>query len=107
RVLSSTHFAQAGHPSCPTRRSSDLAQRRGVAVAGQDDRVVAEAGEDPLLQVVHERVEVLLRPGLARSAGEERITGEDDVLPVRIDRKSTRLNSSHVQSSYAVFCLQN
>src|SRR5690606_7072825 len=28
-----------------------------------------------------------------------------DCEAVRIDRKSTRLNSSHVQSSYAVFCL--
>src|SRR5688572_31063786 len=26
-------------------------------------------------------------------------------LPVRLDRKSTRLNSSHSQISYAVFCL--
>src|SRR5690606_34251918 len=28
-----------------------------------------------------------------------------DQLPVQIDRKSTRLNSSHVKISYAVFCL--
>src|SRR2546430_10633953 len=27
-------------------------------------------------------------------------------LPVRLDRKSTRLNSSHSQISYAVFCLK-
>src|SRR2546430_6091653 len=27
--------------------------------------------------------------------------------PVREDRKSTRLNSSHSQISYAVFCLKN
>src|SRR5690349_24155555 len=26
--------------------------------------------------------------------------------PARIDRKSTRLNSSHVEISYAVFCLK-
>src|SRR5690606_41666466 len=26
--------------------------------------------------------------------------------PVRVDRKSTRLNSSHVKISYAVFCLK-
>src|SRR5690349_22552631 len=26
--------------------------------------------------------------------------------PVRLDRKSTRLNSSHVEISYAVFCLK-
>src|SRR5690625_6766969 len=28
-----------------------------------------------------------------------------DVLPSSIDRKSTRLNSSHVAQSYTVFCL--
>src|SRR5690606_40675503 len=27
-------------------------------------------------------------------------------LPHAVDRKSTRLNSSHVKTSYAVFCLQ-
>src|SRR2546430_10125343 len=27
-------------------------------------------------------------------------------LPLRLDRKSTRLNSSHSQISYAVFCLK-
>src|SRR5688572_16853011 len=29
-----------------------------------------------------------------------------DNLPVELDRKSTRLNSSHSQISYAVFCLK-
>src|SRR5207249_11287655 len=29
-----------------------------------------------------------------------------DGLPARLDRKSTRLNSSHVSISYAVFCLK-
>src|SRR2546430_10908340 len=27
-------------------------------------------------------------------------------IPIRVDRKSTRLNSSHSQISYAVFCLK-
>src|SRR5690606_39291639 len=31
---------------------------------------------------------------------------EPDALPARLDRKSTRLNSSHVKISYAVFCLK-
>src|SRR2546430_11574309 len=38
-----------------------------------------------------------------------RLTGLDhgsDVCDVRGDRKSTRLNSSHSQISYAVFCLK-
>ena len=29
-----------------------------------------------------------------------------NILPVAQDRKSTRLNSSHVKISYAVFCLK-
>src|SRR2546430_6579690 len=32
--------------------------------------------------------------------------GLDEVCPERLDRKSTRLNSSHSQISYAVFCLK-
>jgi len=28
------------------------------------------------------------------------------VLPAPLDRKSTRLNSSHITNSYAVFCLK-
>src|SRR5690606_39931884 len=38
--------------------------------------------------------------GLAAAAFEHRQLG------VQIDRKSTRLNSSHVKISYAVFCLK-
>src|SRR5690349_4707750 len=32
--------------------------------------------------------------------------GRLDIKPLEIDRKSTRLNSSHVEISYAVFCLK-
>src|SRR5256885_4020630 len=32
--------------------------------------------------------------------------GDRVVLPLRTDRKSTRLNSSHLVISYAVFCLK-
>src|SRR3712207_8948583 len=37
-------------------------------------------------------------------AGELRVDGGESVLP--LDRKSTRLNSSHANISYAVFCLK-
>src|SRR2546430_9368875 len=47
-------------------------------------------------QVVLDRLAALL------VAGEEAV-GHD---PARADRKSTRLNSSHSQISYAVFCLK-
>src|SRR3712207_8712940 len=32
--------------------------------------------------------------------------GDSDVADSHVDRKSTRLNSSHANISYAVFCLQ-
>src|SRR5436309_11220479 len=46
----------------------------------------------------------------ARLFGDDRGSAESRIplmhLAFRIDRKSTRLNSSHVKISYAVFCLK-
>src|SRR3712207_8525996 len=36
----------------------------------------------------------------------ERAVEPDEGGPARVDRKSTRLNSSHANISYAVFCLK-
>src|SRR5206468_12856272 len=44
------------------------------------------------------------RPGAPRSSSARRSSGSR--CPRRRDRKSTRLNSSHDQISYAVFCLK-
>src|SRR5688572_31485026 len=47
--------------------------------------------------------------GLAREAvcgGERSLTEKEGQPPHPADRKSTRLNSSHSQISYAVFCLK-
>src|SRR5215475_10348628 len=44
------------------------------------------------------------RPGPARSSAPR--GGRGRPAASRIDRKSTRLNSSHVKTSYAVFCLK-
>src|SRR2546421_4460283 len=42
-----------------------------------------------------------------RGAGvEERVDRPAEALAGQVDRKSTRLNSSHDQISYAVFCLK-
>src|SRR5690349_21967187 len=72
--------------SFPTRRSSDLRSRSNA----QDlhDLVAVELGPQPL--------QVLLRREL----------GDPPFQRVVRDRKSTRLNSSHVEISYAVFCLK-
>src|SRR2546428_6444378 len=51
--------------------------------------------------------EVWDRRGRARSPGlEAEAPTEASTRPRRSDRKSTRLNSSHDQISYAVFCLK-
>src|SRR5688572_22263138 len=50
-----------------------------------------------------DEVHVVLRDG--REASGE-VVGRDKKLDLALDRKSTRLNSSHSQISYAVFCLK-
>src|SRR5688572_32128145 len=50
-----------------------------------------------------DRAEAALLPG---REGGEHLRGERLVDLVEVDRKSTRLNSSHSQISYAVFCLK-
>src|SRR5207249_11446197 len=89
--------------SFPTRRSSDLpsttraARRRIAAVRGggrlQDGRA---SRPQPGSDRAHDRPALLLR-GSAR---------QDRLGRRTPDRKSTRLNSSHVSISYAVFCLK-
>src|SRR2546430_5430609 len=50
----------------------------------------------------------LFRSGDGGQVGQRRALDADDaaVVALRVDRKSTRLNSSHSQISYAVFCLK-
>src|SRR5205085_12098585 len=80
--------------SFPTRRSSDLGLSRTLQSTGEYDKALAavdEALKDaPKDAGLHaRRAELLHLP----AAGTR-------------DRKSTRLNSSHSQISYAVFCLK-
>src|SRR3712207_9273650 len=68
----------------------DRLERRAV-----EDPDVDVAAEDPALDVVAREAQARLRQ-VVRAEGEE----------VGVDRKSTRLNSSHANISYAVFCLK-
>src|SRR5690606_40947430 len=94
-------------PSSPTRRSSELIQDKREGGVGEVHAEIVRAGRDTL------------RPGAALAdLGVGRIPGFGEVEGERLldrpqrrargverDRKSTRLNSSHVKISYAVFCL--
>src|SRR5205814_8357509 len=84
--------------SFPTRRSSDLMRKcyedgisipRDLSVVGFDDIRLAQFMLPPLTTVQMSQAE------LARLA-----------FDALLDRKSTRLNSSHLGISYAVFCLK-
>src|SRR5690606_41164650 len=84
-LVSTGSSAPSDLPSFPTRRSSDLDPQPGeVRLA------VQAAGVLP--------VDWKIRQGLLRHVYQP-------PFPY-IDRKSTRLNSSHVKISYAVFCLK-
>src|SRR5438874_9763836 len=74
--------------------------------SGQDSRRLPDGSDDdqaarlrPVEEIPGVRVH-LLRP--TRAAGGQPVGRAQ--LP--LDRKSTRLNSSHVEISYAVFCLK-
>src|SRR5439155_21121727 len=101
----SSFFYYSGAPrdlhSFPTRRSSDLGGsngERGVSGAGSAAHRTRAASPCP-------------RSGRRRSAEWRRAARPLGELRIRaagghLDRKSTRLNSSHVAISYAVFCLK-
>src|SRR5207253_3282114 len=79
-------------PPFPTRRSSDLFLD-GFAVT----------------QAVADRSDVIHAVDIRRELLISTVFGDFLYAPMqveKIDRKSTRLNSSHVAISYAVFCLK-
>src|SRR5205814_6244432 len=89
----------------PSRRSSDLFPRVHVLVQGERVREIAHGfpglgegqGADLAL--------VACRPGGRGRELEHREAGPIGHIE-DLDRKSTRLNSSHLGISYAVFCLK-
>src|SRR5690606_41649327 len=101
RLPLSSHFStrSAHHPalpSFPTRRSSDLPGGPGHRRAQWD------VGGHPVRDLPHPG---FLLPGQKMVPQTQNNNGR---FPARDtpDRKSTRLNSSHVKISYAVFCLK-
>src|SRR5438067_2932750 len=79
--------------SFPTRRSSDLLFHRHV-------------GDRPRRRLFLAAVGFFLTLALARFMAYAAGRGIGPFHYIYIDRKSTRLNSSHVSISYAVFCLK-
>src|SRR5690606_39936744 len=100
-------WTQTYTPLIPTRRSSDLLQsfeqREGVGGGpgkAADDAAVVKAAHLSRIGLhyllAHRHLAIADDDDLVRRAG-----GKNGGS---VDRKSTRLNSSHVKISYAVFC---
>src|SRR5207302_7823666 len=82
-------------PSFPTRRSSDLAGKF--------------LDTERIGPVIRHRTKVIEPIGVGHRAEVARVLADLFVVTMQVakeDRKSTRLNSSHVKISYAVFCLK-
>src|SRR5207244_13065242 len=88
-------------PSFPTRRSSDLAADQRAAHPEPLDRILQLlGGEIGIGERDRGEADKAVRR-LAADLGDLLVLQFDD-----LDRKSTRLNSSHQIISYAVFCLK-
>src|SRR5690606_39721867 len=97
-----------GHPrdlhSFPTRRSSDLIRaRRGTWEASTLQLFVERI--HPRWMGGGRREMLILQGSRVIKAGDEALA-KSASRDAHLDRKSTRLNSSHVKISYAVFCLK-
>src|SRR5438034_6813445 len=92
-------FSAYGHngdlPSFPTRRSSDLMSRRRDPPVGRSHIGARRSGRSGR--------GARRRPAADAAGGGVQVRR---LGPLVQDRKSTRLNSSHTVSSYAVFCLK-
>src|SRR5699024_11358011 len=97
-LFSHSHAPTRHLHSFPTRRSSDLYEQLFHIFFLQ---ILLR---DHLIEHREKRIEVISRINKAK-----RLFMKTDLPPCihfKEDRKSTRLNSSHVSISYAVFCLK-
>src|SRR5256886_8773705 len=75
--------------------------RSGFASASPEPRIIA-----PMFSAAVDSNRSAPRPAQSPTLSPTRSAITAGCRPVRVDRKSTRLNSSHSQISYAVFCLK-
>src|SRR5690606_42012041 len=104
-VFVSYYLSSPPHlPSFPTRRSSDLAHGAQHTALGAGSGGDAEAAMQPFGSEYGCGFRHGRAPARRRGCSEPPARWR--VFRSGLDRKSTRLNSSHVKISYAVFCLK-
>src|SRR5699024_12147706 len=105
-LLSHCHRDHLYLHSFPTRRSSDLAlfERQSNRISLTDQGQIFLDYTHQILELYHSLKEDLTLD--EHSLPSVIHVGASSTMAHYIDRKSTRLNSSHVSISYAVFCLR-
>src|SRR5699024_12558673 len=100
-LLRATHYHHHPSPlqSFPTRRSSDLSTIAKL----QEEIISLKQQEEKFKKQVNSQQRKLSRLKELFNSVDYTIK---NFMTTDIDRKSTRLNSSHVSISYAVFCLK-
>src|SRR5207247_11019547 len=93
------------HLSFPTRRSSDLDLQLRFSILGSGNHDQAVSIDVRKLQVFQQEVEQRADANSLKALADRSIGAERRLFEI-LDRKSTRLNSSHEWISYAVFCLK-
>src|SRR5207249_5428632 len=106
----SLFFYFSRHPlilhSFPTRRSSDLHDDSPGDPLGVRVCVLGSGSRGNSTLVVTEKTRLLVDAGFSKKETCARLASVGECAGGCADRKSTRLNSSHVSISYAVFCLK-
>src|SRR5690606_40397456 len=100
------YCARRDLPPSPTRRSSDLLAGDQRLVGRQPAGDRARSAHRPAMEQADG---VLAANGVAHLQQRRvrvDLAAGGDAHDLSADRKSTRLNSSHVKISYAVFCLK-
>src|SRR5690606_42023259 len=99
------YFSHLDILSFPTRRSSDLSAEEVLINFNirthLDQNTLKLVGQ--VADIHHSRKPRTTFEGVQTAL---QIFDRFSVVPIFLDRKSTRLNSSHVKISYAVFCLK-
>src|SRR5690606_41808205 len=93
--------------SFPTRRSSDLEDVQAIRAIIQSlygEEIANRFTTSSISEDTIHQVAILLAETTDCSQWVDAVPNPKDLLMP--DRKSTRLNSSHVKISYAVFCLK-
>src|SRR5690625_5384459 len=102
-----TTSALSSSPAVPSRTARATAQDLGAFVTASPSafhavqetaRRLREAGFTPLQETDHWSAQDV--------TGDRYVIRDGSIIAWSTDRKSTRLNSSHVAISYAVFCLK-